>query len=138
MGEHPLTVLLGIGIPTCLLFSGSVVLFFREKAISSLLQLLGAGALMMVVLAHIAEAFHLLPWMQWGLKQSAGHYLDFGSAVLGLALFPGGYLLGALTWQPPMRGIDMHPAPRPDRGGMATRNDARSDAHSLPISAHTR
>jgi len=56
---------------------------------------------MMVVLTHIAEAFHLFPWMQWGLKQSAGHYLDLGCAVLGLVLFPGGYLLGALTREPP-------------------------------------
>ena len=103
MDEHPLTVLLGIGLPACLLFSGSVVLFSRDKATSSLLQLLGAGGLMMVVLTHIAEAFHLFPWMQWGLEHSAGHYLDFGSAVLGLALFPGGYLLGALTHQSPNR-----------------------------------
>jgi hypothetical protein len=102
MSEHPLIVLLGIGIPTCLLLSGSIVLFSRDKATSSLLQLVGAGGLLIVVLTHIAEAFHLFPWMQWGLKQSAGHYLDLGCAVLGLVLFPGGYLLSALTRDPPI------------------------------------
>src|SRR5437016_14275757 len=39
----------------------------------------------------------LLPWMQWGSNHSVGHYLDLGSAVLGLTLFPIGYLLHALT-----------------------------------------
>jgi len=90
-------MLLGIAIPTCVLFSGSVVLFFRGKTASSFMQLLGAGCLMLVVLTHIFEAFHLFPWMRWGLAHSVGHYLDFGSAVLGLTLFPVGYLLHALT-----------------------------------------
>jgi len=35
--------------------------------------------------------------MQWGSNHSVGHYLDLGSAVLGLTLFPIGYLLHALT-----------------------------------------
>ncbi len=51
----------------------------------------------MVVLAHLCEALHLFPGMQWGSGHSAGHYLDLGSAVLGLILFPIGYLLHALT-----------------------------------------
>jgi hypothetical protein len=38
-----------------------------------------------------------LPWMHWGLKHSAGHYLDFWSAVLGLILLPAGYLLRTLS-----------------------------------------
>ena len=46
-------------------------------------------------LSHICEAFDLVPWMQWGLPNSAGHYLDLVSAVLGLVLFPIGYLCGA-------------------------------------------
>ena len=84
-------------VPACLLFSGSLVLFFRGKTVFSLLQLLGAGCLVMVVLTHISEALHLFPWMHWGLEHSVGHYLDFWSAVLGLTLFPIGYLLDALT-----------------------------------------
>jgi hypothetical protein len=48
-------------------------------------------------LTHVAETFDLLPQMHWGLKQSVGHYLDFGSAVLGLTLFPLGYLCQAIS-----------------------------------------
>jgi hypothetical protein len=91
------TALVGIGAPTCLLFSGAVVLFVRGKTMSSLLQLIGAGCLMVVVLVHVSEALHLFPWMRWGLPQSVGHYVDFWSAVLGLALFPIGYFFHALT-----------------------------------------
>jgi hypothetical protein len=75
-----------------MLFSGSLVLFFRGKTVCSLLQLLGAGCLVVVVLTHVCEALHLFPWMQWGLEQGVGHYLDLWSAVLGLTLFPVGYL----------------------------------------------
>jgi hypothetical protein len=84
-------------VPASMLFSGSVVLFFRGKTVCSLLQLLGAGCLVVVVLTHVCEALHLFPWMRWGLQQGVGHYLDFWSAVLGLTLFPVGYLFHALT-----------------------------------------
>ena len=84
-------------VPASMLFSGSTVLFFRGKTVSSFLQLLGAGCLIVVVLTHLSEALHLLPWMHWGLEHSVGHYLDFWSAVLGLTLFPIGYLLHSLT-----------------------------------------
>ena len=83
--------------PACMLFLGAAVLFFRAKAASSFLQLLGAGCLIVVVLTHIAEALRLFPWMQWGLEHSVGHYLDFFSSVLGLTFFPIGYLLDALA-----------------------------------------
>jgi hypothetical protein len=39
----------------------------------------------------------LIPLMQWGLPDSAGHYLDLLSAVLGLALFSIGYLWHAIA-----------------------------------------
>src|SRR6266852_4591082 len=83
-------------VPACMLFSGSAVLFLREKAVYSFLQLLGAGCLMVVVLTHVSKALHLFPWMQWGLEHSVGHYLDLSGAVLGLTI---GYLLHVLTKQ---------------------------------------
>jgi hypothetical protein len=86
-------------VPTCMLFSGSVVLFFRGKTVWSFLQLLGAACLVVVALTHVSEALRLFPWMHWGLKDSFGHYLDLSGAVLGLTLFPIGYLLHALAKQ---------------------------------------
>lgn len=86
--------------PACMLFSGSVVLFFKGKTVCSFLQLLGAGCLMVVVLTHVSEALHLLPWMHWGVEHSAGHYVDLWSAVLGLTLFPAGYLFCAIKLKP--------------------------------------
>jgi hypothetical protein len=83
-------------VPACMLFCGSLLLFVREKTISSSMQLLGAGCLLVVIFTHISEAFHLFPWMGWGLEHSAGHYLDFWSAVLAITLFPLGYLFHAL------------------------------------------
>ena len=84
-------------VPACMLFSGSMVLSLRGKTVSSFLQLLGAGCLVLVVLTHVAEALHLFPWMHWGSEHSVGHYIDLWSAVLGLTLFPIGYLFHALT-----------------------------------------
>ncbi len=92
-------------LPAGMLFSGSVVLFFRGKSLCSLLQLAGAASLVVVVLTHVAEALHLFPWMRWGLEHSLGHYLDLSSAVLGLTLFPIGYLLHALTERDRLMGL---------------------------------
>ena len=96
MDDNTYATLLGIGIPVCLLFSGSVVLFIRAKTVCSFLQLFGASCLMLVVLIHVAETAALFPWMGWGLPNSVGHYLDFWSAVFGLMLFPIGYFCHAL------------------------------------------
>ena len=84
-------------VPAGILFVGSVLLLLRRRTLGSFLQLLGAGCLVVVVLTHLCEAIHLFPWMQWGEEHSVGHYLDLWSAVLGLTLFPIGYLLHALT-----------------------------------------
>jgi hypothetical protein len=83
--------------PVCMLVFGSAVMFFREKGVPLFLQLFGPGCLMVVVLAHLCEALHLFPWMRWGDEHSLGHYLDFGSAILGFILFPLGYLLHVRT-----------------------------------------
>ena len=78
--------------PIAILLCGSAVLFARERSLSSLLQLVGAGCLLLVVLAHLAEGAHVFAWMGWGERHSIGHYLDFWSAIVGLTLFPIGYL----------------------------------------------
>lgn len=82
-------------LPASLLLAGALAFFFKERSPSSLLQLLGAGGLVVVILTHFCEGLHLFPVMGWGLKQSAGHYLDLCSAALALILFPVGYLLHA-------------------------------------------
>jgi hypothetical protein len=84
-------------VPASMLLSVSVVLFFRGRTVWSLLQLLGAGCLVVVVLTHVCEALHLFARMHWGLEDSVGHYLDLWSAVLGLTLFPIGYLFHVLS-----------------------------------------
>jgi hypothetical protein len=94
--EHQLNSLAAL-IPACLLLVRSAVLLLRARTASALLQLVGAGFLTVVVLSHICEVFDLVPLMQWGLPDSAGHYLDLLSAVLGLALFSIGYLWHAIA-----------------------------------------
>lgn len=47
------------------------------------LQALGLACLVVVVLTHVAERWHILPGMGWGLPHSPGHYLDLASAILG-------------------------------------------------------
>jgi hypothetical protein len=84
-------------VPVCMLLSGSAVMFFARKTAPLFLQLFGAGCLLVVVSTHVFEALHLFTWMRWGDENSVGHYLDFGSALLGLTLFPLGYLLQAIT-----------------------------------------
>lgn len=84
-------------VPISLLLYGSVVLFRTNQSVSVSLQLIGSAFLVIVVLAHICEALSIFHWMGWGLENSIGHYLDLGSAVIGLTLFPIGYCLYALT-----------------------------------------
>ena len=93
-------------VPAGLLFCGSVILFLRKKMMCSFFQLLGSGCLVVVVLTHLCEVLHEFSWMHWGLEHSAGHYLDLGSAVLGLTLFSVGYLLCS-----PQSSAPNHPSP---------------------------
>jgi len=88
-----LVALVSVGM----LFAGSAIMFLRRKAAPLFLQLFGAGCMLVVVSTHLFEALHLFPWMGWGDEHSVGHYLDLVSALLGLTLFPLGYLLHALT-----------------------------------------
>ena len=82
--------------PILIVFSGALALYARTKTVSSLVQVLGAACLTVVVLTHICEALNLFPWMRWGADNSIGHYVDLASAVLGLCLFPMGYLFHTL------------------------------------------
>lgn len=58
-------------MPACLLFSGALVLFWKRRNVSSLLQMSGTGCLLVVILTHLCEALHLFPWMHF-LKLSNG------------------------------------------------------------------
>jgi uncharacterized membrane protein len=84
--------LIAMGLPVCVAFALSAVSLIEERTAWSFVQLLGAFCLMIVVFAHVAEAFSLFPRMGWGLPDSAGHYVDLVSAVAGVMLFPMGYL----------------------------------------------
>ena len=95
MNPESLKALL-VFFPAFLLLLGSGIRFNRGKTVGVGMQLVGASAVMLVVLTHICEALHLFPHMHWGLQDSAGHYLDLVSAILGLALFPIGYVLEVL------------------------------------------
>jgi hypothetical protein len=86
-------VVVVIGTLVGALFLGSGVSFARERTGRRFVQLFGSFCLVVVVLAHIAEAFHLLPGMGWGIPNSPGHYLDLFSAIVGLILLPLGYVL---------------------------------------------
>jgi len=93
---NPSSKALSALVPVGLLLMGAVILFSKRKTSGSLLQIAGAGCLLVVVLTHVCEAGHLFPSVHWGEERSAGHYLDLATAALGLALFPAGYLLDAL------------------------------------------
>ena len=79
-------------VPPAMLLSGSLFLYSRTKTFPALIQVFGAGCLLVVVLSHVCEAVSIFPAMRWGEADSVGHYLDLWGAVLGLTLFPLGYL----------------------------------------------
>jgi hypothetical protein len=61
------------------------------------MQVVGLGALLVVIATHVAERLCLFPSMGWGLPDSPGHYLDLVSAILGLILLPLGFALWRLA-----------------------------------------
>ena len=71
-------------VPALLVFAGSAVLFSKTRAAPALLQLLGAGCLLVVVLAHICEMLDLIPWMRWGLPIVSGTILISQAPLLAL------------------------------------------------------
>jgi len=83
-------------VPAGMLLVGSLVRFARRKTVGPLLQLVGAGCLVLVVLTHLLESLQWIISMGWGVERSVGHYIDWWSAALALTSFPLGYLLDAL------------------------------------------
>ena len=85
-------------VPACLLFAGSAITWLQRKSMSSIFQLLGAAALVVVVLAHVFEALRVFSRMGWGSRNSVGHYLDLLCAIVAVTLFSLGYLIHALGY----------------------------------------
>jgi hypothetical protein len=79
-------------IPVMAIFSYAVGALARRRNLWAAVQLTGAMGLAVVVVAHVCEALHLLPWFGWGQEHSVGHYIDLSGAVLGLTLLPLGYV----------------------------------------------
>jgi hypothetical protein len=86
-----------VAIPVSLFLGWSAKVFMRRKSLGSLMQLIGAGSLLIVIWVHILEALHLLAFMHWGEAHSAGHYVDLASAIAGLTLAPTGIALRVLA-----------------------------------------
>ncbi len=73
----------------------------RKHSTAARLFLLGAACLVVVVLAHVAEALQIFAFMGWGQANSAGHYLDLASAILGSTLLVAGLLAAVLGGSAP-------------------------------------
>ena len=89
----PRLILLAIALVALAVATFSLISLLRRQTIFTTLELVGAGFVMVVVVAHVFERFRLFPLMGWGLPNSAGHYLDLVSAIAGLTLLPIGFLL---------------------------------------------
>jgi len=68
----------------------------KVKTGGRLVLMVGSACLLIVLLMHVAEAFHIFPAMGWGLPNSIGHYLDLASAILGVALLLIGFIASRL------------------------------------------
>jgi hypothetical protein len=95
MDSWPVVAPLVALVLACVLLVACAVRFVQRRVAGALLQLVGAGFLLIVALAHVAEALRVFPIMHWGEAHSAGHYLDLSSAGLGVTLFALGYFLRA-------------------------------------------
>jgi len=89
MIEDSYVMVVGIAIPMCLLFAGSIVLFLKEKTVCYFLQLLAAGSLVLVLLTHVAEPPHLFPWMHWGAPTQHWQLRRFLECCSWSHVFPG-------------------------------------------------
>lgn len=83
--------LITIGTIVCIVCGVSGRSFVKEKTTWAMMQLAGAGLLLVVIFAHVCEAFGFFPSLGWGRPTTAGHYIDLVSAVAGSVLLPFGY-----------------------------------------------
>jgi len=90
-------------IPARVLFIGAAIIWLRRKSLSSVFQLFGAVAIVVVVLARVFEALRVFPQMGWGARNSIGHYLDLLCAILGVTLFSLGCLIRAMNTRVPKK-----------------------------------
>jgi hypothetical protein len=80
-----------ISIPVLIAFGASAIAFVKERTPIALVQLVGAGCLLVVIFTHISEAFDMFPSMGWGQPNTPGHYIDLASAITGVILLAVGY-----------------------------------------------
>ena len=97
MFEPTLLRALALLLPVSFVLAASAIAYARGLKMVAGLQMVGAVCLIIVVLTHVCEAFNFLPSMYWGEPRSWGHYLDLGSAVMGIPLLSLGYFLRAVT-----------------------------------------
>jgi len=71
-------------------------MFFRRCSTATGLLLIGVACLIVAMLTHVAERLQVFTFMGWGQPDSAGHYLDLTSAILGCTLLAVGLLATAL------------------------------------------
>ena len=83
-------------VPAVLLLALSAAVFVSRRNLAAFLQLAGSGCLVIVVLTHVCEALGLFPSMRFGEPDSAGHYLDLTSAVVGVTFFLTGWIVRRL------------------------------------------
>jgi hypothetical protein len=81
-----------IGISVCIAFGASIESYAEDKTAMALTQLVGAAFLLVMIFAHVSEAFAFIPSLGWGRPNTLGHYIDLVSAIAGSILLPIGYL----------------------------------------------
>ena len=83
--------LIAIGTVVSIVCGVSARSFAKEKTALAMTQLVGAGLLLVVVFAHVCEAFGFMPSLGWGRPGTVGHYIDLVSAVAGSIVLALGY-----------------------------------------------
>lgn len=81
-----------IGLLILIAVGASIASFAKEKTGMALTQLVGAIFWLVVIFAHVLEAFGLIQSQGWGRPNTIGHYIDLVSALAGAILFPLGFL----------------------------------------------